>query len=146
MNGDVLIPNMPPLQEGLYAIVDGSPHLLANRCDTCDRVFFPRRQYCGRCSSPTLRDIPLSRQGTLHAWSLIDRKPKLSVIDPPYVQADVAMPEGVHVFTVLAPCDGAQLNVGMPVEMYVGEVKAPAGTGHVHAYMFRPVLVAGVPA
>jgi uncharacterized OB-fold protein len=48
------MPETPALQQGLHAVVDGAPRLLANRCDGCDRVFFPRRQYCGRCSTPAL--------------------------------------------------------------------------------------------
>ncbi len=131
--------DLPPLQEGLYADVDGVPRLLANRCDACDRVFFPRRQYCGRCSSPALRDLPLSVRGSLNAWSLIDRKPKVAVIDPPYLQAEVAMPEGVNVFTVLDGCEAAELRIGLPLEMVVAEVPAPAGEGRVAAYKFRPV-------
>lgn len=138
------MPNLPPLQEGLYAAIDGEPRLMANTCDACARVFFPRRQYCGRCSSPALRDHPLSRRGSLHAFSLIDRKPKLAVIEPPYVQAEVAMPEGVHVFTVLGGCDYAQLRIGMPLEMYLTEVPAPGGEGKVEAYMFRLVAGEGV--
>ncbi|MBB3009899.1 MULTISPECIES: Zn-ribbon domain-containing OB-fold protein [Cupriavidus] len=137
------MPEIPPLQEGLYADVDGVPRLLASRCDACDRLFFPRRQYCGRCSSPALRDLALSAHGTLHAWSLIDRRPKLAVIDSPYVQAEVAMPEGVHVFTVLRDCEAAQLRTGLTVEMFVGEIPRPGGEGKVHAYMFRPVAGKG---
>ncbi|MGN5478721.1 hypothetical protein ACTMU2_21965 [Cupriavidus basilensis] len=62
------------------------------------------------------------------------------MIDPPYVQAEVAMPEGVHVFTVLRECETTQLRAGLPVEMFVGEIPGPGGEGMVHAYMFRPVV------
>jgi uncharacterized OB-fold protein len=133
------MPKLSLLQEELYAAIDGVPRLMANTCDVCNRVFFPRRSYCGRCSSPALREHALSRTGVLHAFSLIDRKPKLAVIDPPYVQAEVAMPEGVHVFTVLGDCNYTQLHIGMAVEMYLDEFPAPGGEGEVEAYMFRPV-------
>lgn len=133
------MPPFLPLQEGLYATVDGEARLIASACDACQRVFFPRRSFCGRCSSPAMRQQPLSRTGVLHAFSLIDRKPKLAVIDPPYVQAQVAMPEGVHVFTVLSGCDHDQLRIGMEVEMYLDAVPAPDGKGQVEAYMFRAV-------
>jgi uncharacterized OB-fold protein len=40
---------IPPLQEGLFENDEGgTPRLLANRCPACDRVFFPRRSYCGQ--------------------------------------------------------------------------------------------------
>lgn len=140
------MPATPPLQKGLYADVDGAPRLIASRCDPCDRVFFPRRQYCGRCSSSAMRDLPLSARGTLHAWSLIDRKPKVAVIEPPYLQADVAMPEGVHVFTVLRGCEPTQVHIGMPVEIYVDTVPAPDGEGERSVYLFRPVAGEGAAA
>lgn len=134
---------LPPLQEGLHALFEGEPRLLANRCDACERVFFPRRQYCGRCASPVLREVTLSRRGRIHAWSLIDRKPKYAVIDPPYVQAEVAMPEGVHVFTVLEGADPAMLRFDQPVEVHLAEVPAPQGEGRVKAYVFRTVAGEG---
>ena len=131
---------IPPLQEGLFENDEGgTPRLLANRCPACDRVFFPRRSYCGRCGSPGLEGLRLAGRGELYSYSLIDRKPRLAVIDAPYVQAEVAMPEGVHVFTVLEQCQPADLRVGQQVEMYVGEVNAPSGEGKVLAYKFRPV-------
>lgn len=138
--------DLAPLQEGLYAVEDGAPRLLASACDACQRVFFPRRQYCGKCTRPGLRELRLASRGTLVAWSLIDRKPKLAVIEPPYVQAEVAMPEGVSVFTVLDCKRPEQLRVGQAVELFLAEVPAPGGEGRVQAYMFRPVSGEGVTA
>lgn len=128
-----------PLQQGLFENDErGSPRLLANRCTDCDRVFFPRRAFCGKCGSPKLQDVSLSGHGKVYGYSLIDRKPKIAVIDPPYVQAEVAMPEGVHVFTVLDQCAPSDVCIGMEVEMYVDEVNAPGGEGKALAYKFRP--------
>lgn len=128
-----------PLQQGLFENDEGgTPRLLANRCPDCDRMFFPRRSFCGVCGSPKLHDVKLAGRGTVLCFSLIDRKPKLAVIDPPYVQAEVVMPEGVHVFTVLDQCAPPEVRIGMHVEMYVAEVNAPSGEGKALAYKFRP--------
>lgn len=140
------MPDLAPLQQGLYVIEHGAPRLLASSCDACQRVFFPRRQYCGKCTRPSLRELPLAANGTLVAWSLIDRKPKYAVIEPPYVQAEVAMPEGVSIFTVLDCKHSEQLYVGQAVELFLAEVPSPCGEGRVQAYMFRPVAGEGVRA
>lgn len=132
---------VPPLQKGLFKFTeDGLPRLLANRCTHCDRIFFPRRTFCGQCCAPDLQDIELSARGRVHCFSLIDRKPKAAVIEPPYLQAEVAMPEGVHVFTVLDHCTASDVHIGMEVEVYVDEVNAPGGSGKAMAYKFKPVF------
>lgn len=133
-----------PLQQGLFEAADGgSQRLIANRCSHCQRVFFPRRAYCGVCGATGLQDLRLAGRGKVYSFSIIDRKSKVSVIDPPYVQAEVAMPEGVHVFTVLDHCKTADVRIAMEVEMYVDEVPAPGGAGKVLAYKFRPIASVG---
>lgn len=135
--------DIPLLQKGLFDTdANGVVHLLANRCERCVRVYFPRRAYCAQCSGSKLTDIRLSRQGRVCGFSLIGRKPAAAVIDPPYIQADVEMPEGVHVFTVLDQCAYAEVTIGMPVEVYVGEVNSPEGDGKALAYRFKPVAAA----
>lgn len=132
----------PPLQRGLFEFgADGLAHLLANRCNQCDLVFFPSRVFCGRCGSSALAGLNLSRVGKVYGFSFIDRKPTYAVIDAPYIQAEVTMPEGVRVFTVLDQCALSDVSVGMEVEMYVGEVSSPKGDGKVLAYKFRPAAV-----
>ncbi len=132
----------PTLQSGLFKFgADGLPHLLANFCSQCDLVFFPSRVFCGRCSSSELTSLNLSRFGKVHSFSFIDRKPTYAVIDAPYIQAEVKMPEGVSVFTVLDHCSLNDVFVGLEVEIYVDEVNSPKSQGKVLAYKFRPASV-----
>jgi uncharacterized OB-fold protein len=134
----------PPLQQGLFEPdTSGTPRLLASRCTACARVFFPVRTYCGKCGASGLQQLQLGGRGRIHSFSVIDRKPKLAVIDAPYVQAEVVLPEGVHVFTVLDQCAPCEVRVDMEVEMYVGEVNAPTGGGKALAFKFRPVTAGG---
>jgi uncharacterized protein len=129
-----------PLQEGLFDYDDnGAPRLMANRCDACERVFFPRRTFCSRCGAASLRGIYLGATGSVYGYSIVDRKPKHAVIDPPYIEAEVRMPEGVHVFTVLEGCPMSEVRIGMEVELFVGEVNGPRGVGKALAYKFCPV-------
>lgn len=129
-----------PLQEGLFTQgTDGRYHLLATQCDTCKLTFFPKRKYCGKCGSSDVREVQLSDRGEVFTFSVIDRKSKYSIIEPPYIQAEVQMPEGIRVFTVLDQCTPDDVRIGLPVEVYVGKVQEDRNGNDVIAFKFKPV-------
>ena len=129
-----------PLQEGLFSQdAAGKYHLVATRCPECALTFFPHRKYCGKCGSSDVKEVALSDQGKVYTFSVVDRKSKYTLIEPPYIQAEVQMPEGIRVFTVLDQCKPEQVSIGMPVEVYVGTVKKNADGTEVIAYKFKPV-------
>lgn len=131
----------PPraLQEGLFRTgADGRAHLLGSRCPGCGRVDFPRRRYCARCAVPVGTEIEFAGTGVVSAWSVIDRKSKLVLIDIPYIQAEVALPEGAHVFTVLRGCAPDAVRSGMAVECHVEAVARGEDGADIMSYVFRP--------
>lgn len=129
-----------PLQEGLFARgSDGKYHLQATSCKSCKLTFFPKRKYCGRCGSSELDEIFLSDRGKVFTFSLIERKSMFVIFEPPYIQAEVELPEGAHVFTVLDKCDLTAVKIGMDVEVYVEKVKEDANGNDVVTYKFRPI-------
>jgi hypothetical protein len=128
------------LQAGLAAEdANGRRRLVASRCSACDKTFFPKRKFCGKCGSADgQQEVLLNGKGTLYAFSLIDRKSQYTMIEPPYVQAEIRMPEGVHVFTVMDNCDSKDLRTGMDAEVYWDVIgKDKEGNGIV-AYKFKP--------
>lgn len=128
------------LQEGLFRTgADGHPHLVGSRCATCGRVDFPRRRFCARCAVPVGEAIELAGGGVVTAWSVIDRKSKLAIIDVPYIQAEVALPEGTRVFTVLRGCAPDAVRTGMAVECHVEAVARGEHGEDIVSYVFRPV-------
>lgn len=130
-----------PLQQGLVSMSDDGKqgHLMATRCNACKLTFFPKRKYCGKCSSPDLEEITLSDRGKVFTFSQVDRKSKISLVEAPYIEAEVEMPEGVHVFTILDKCDPAAVKIGMDVEVYLDKVKQDENGNDIVAYKFRPV-------
>ena len=130
-----------PLQEGLFEQgSDGKYHLLASRCNSCRRTFFPKRKYCGKCGSPdSVEVITLSDRGKVFSFTQIDRKSMYTIIEPPYMEAEVEMPEGVNIFTVLDKCDPQKVDFGMEVEIYVDKVKQDEQGNDVIAFKFKPV-------
>ena len=138
-SGETATGGRVPLQAGLFAQgADGHHHLLASRCPACELTFFPTRQYCGRCGAEGQQQVNLGRRGEVHSFSVIDRKSKLTWVDAPYVQAEVLMPEGVHVFTILDRCEPARVSIGMPVEVYVDVVRRAEQGRDIETYKFQP--------
>jgi len=130
-----------PLQEGLFAQdSDGRYHLLATQCDRCKLTFFPKRKYCAKCGSSEVHEVQLSDRGKVFTFSLIDRKSKYTLIEPPYIQAEVQMSEGIRVFTVLDQCGPEDVSIGMPVEVYVDKVQEDPDGNDVITFKFRPVV------
>jgi uncharacterized protein len=139
-NVDKVEKKIKPLQEGLFTTGDdGKYHLLASRCESCKLTFFPKRKYCGKCGSEGITEILLSDRGKVFTFSRIDRKSSASLIEPPYMEVEVEMPEGVHVFTVLDKCDFEAVNFGMDVEVYVDKIKQDEEGNDVVAFKFKPV-------
>ena len=129
-----------PLQEGLFAMGgDGKYHLIASRCNSCKLTFFPKRKYCGKCGSSDVEVINLSDRGKVFSFTMVDRKSAYTIIEPPYMEAEVAMPEGVNIFTILDKCDPQAVNFGMEVEVYVDKVKQDEEGNDIIAYKFKPV-------
>lgn len=127
-----------PLQAGTFEVTNDGPRLIASRCTRCNGIFFPVRTFCGKCSSRELVNELLSPSGTISAFSLIDRKSALSRIEPPYVQACVAMPEGLNVYTVLAGIDHDDVKLGMTVKTAIAEIDAGDNGIATIAYVFGP--------
>jgi uncharacterized protein len=129
------------LQEGLFAAGSGGKyHLVASRCKSCNLTFFPKRKYCGKCGSPDVEVFNLSDRGKVFTFSQVDRKSIYTIIEPPYMEADIEMPEGVHIYTILDKCDLKTVNFGMEVEMYVDKVKQDEEGNDVMAFKFKPAV------
>lgn len=129
-----------PIQEGIFVEeAPGRHRLVASRCRACGRFFFPRRRYCAACGRPTLEDVRFAPRGTVATFTCITRKSRYTVVEPPYVEAEVDLPEGISVFTVLGDCAFEEVSVGMAVEVYVEPVTKNAAGADVLAYKFRPV-------
>ena len=128
-----------PLQEGLFEVdSSGKYHLVASRCKSCKLTFFPKRKYCGKCGSADVEVFNLSDRGKVYTFSQVDRKSVYTIIEPPYMEADVEMPEGVHIYTVLDKCDPQAVTFGTEVEVYVDKVKQDEEGNDIIAFKFKP--------
>ena len=130
-----------PLEAGLFEMpdsIDGVPRLYGQRCKNCDEVFTSTsREYCANCGEPSLERILLGTMGTVHTYTTVYQKLPGSLIEPPYVIAQVMLPEGVRVQTVLREVDPGDVKIGMPVEIFLAPLEVDEGRTVVN-FFFRP--------
>ncbi len=113
--------------------------LMGSRCTECERYFFPQRKRCAHCAEPTTEPVELSREGILGSYSLMTRKPKYCLIDPPYILGEVSIPEGIVIYSVIHSTDPEALEMGQPVRLDTVEIESDEKGGSVTAYRFAPV-------
>jgi uncharacterized OB-fold protein len=98
-------------------------------CRECSKTFFPLKSFCPAClQSDSVETCPLSRQGTLHSYTIAYAGP--AGFQPPYPLGYVDLPEGVRIFSMLEDCGrlGEQLRIGQTMEI----------VRHDRDYRFRP--------
>ncbi len=97
------------------------------------------RVACAKCTGAgPFEEIPLSRRGTLHVYSIVHQSTPGTPV--PYVAAIIDLPEGVSVRANLidvAP-DPKALRFGMPVEMTTAVSQQDREGNDVVAFYFRP--------
>jgi uncharacterized OB-fold protein len=116
---------------------DGTAWLSGSRCTECGRVAFPPRQACPRCRRRSTVPHRIGRTGTLSSFTVCHTAP--SGWQAPYLQAYVALEEGIRVFALVSDDvtpSTAALTVGEPMELVVEPVRPGAG---VVTYKYRPI-------
>jgi len=112
--------------------------LMGSKCTECERYFFPQRKRCAHCAEPTTEPVELSREGVLSSYSLLTRKPKYCLVDPPYILGEVSIPEGIVIYAVIHSTDPEALEMGQPVRLDTVEIENDENDGDIIAYRFAP--------
>jgi hypothetical protein len=129
-----------PLREGLFRIPTSpgeKPALIASRCPRCGEHFFPKRAICLACGQVGLEETYLTGPGKIWTFTIARMTPPGSLIEAPYVVAQVELPEKVIVQSVLSDCDVDSVRVDMPVELVLEKVKEDEEGNDVVAFKFR---------
>lgn len=130
-----------PLKEGLFRLPShgGDGYLVGSKCRTCGETFFPKRLYCAKCTSSDTEEVALSRRGKLESFTISRGVPPGSVMKAPYGLAQIRLPEGILVTTILADCDLETLDIEMDMELVFEKIKEDEEGNEVMAFKFRPV-------
>lgn len=128
--------------EGLFALPDDSlerGYLVGSKCSECGTVVFPKRVVCPECLAyDAMREIPLSRTGTLYAYSVNRMAPE--GFQAPYVTGKIDLPERIRVFSVITGCEprDESLWIGMEMEIVFQPVRRAEDGTELIGYAFRP--------
>ena len=114
------------------------PALEGSRCPQCGDTFYPPRHICLSCYHEGLDTVALSNRGVLWTFTIARMAPPGSLATAPYVIAQVQLPEGVVVPTVLTDVDPESVRIGMPLELVVEKALVNAEGNEVMAFKFRP--------
>ncbi|MDY7036529.1 MAG: OB-fold domain-containing protein [Thermodesulfobacteriota bacterium] len=126
-----------PVKKGAFLENQEGGVLLANKCQSCGQIFFPKASLCLTCYSEDMKELKLSRRGKLYSYT-IGRMPSTH-FEPPYAIGYVEMPEGIKVFSPLKMVEERSLSIGMDMEMVL-EKLWDEGDKEIIGYKFMPVL------
>ena len=115
-----------------------SPALLGSRCPQCGEHFYPPRYVCLNCYHEGLEEVALSTRGELYTFTIARAALPGTLMTPPYVIAQVRLPEGVSVATVLTDVDPETVRIGMPLELVVEKALVDSEGNDLMTFKFRP--------
>ena len=115
-----------------------SPALMGSRCPQCGEHFYPPRYVCLNCYQEGLEEVALSTRGELWTFTIARAALPGTLMMPPYVIAQVRLPEGVSVATVLTDVDPEAVRIGMPLDLVVEKASVDSEGNDVMTFKFRP--------
>src|SRR5262244_2815129 len=91
--------------------------LRLQRCDNCQKAYFPPRPFCPACAGRAVSVFRASGKGVLYSY-VIHHRP-VPGFTPPYAIAVVALDEGPRLMTNIVGCPQAPeaLVLDMPLEV-----------------------------
>jgi len=109
--------------------------LIGSKCKECGKYFFPQRKRCAYCCEPTTELVELSKEGILSSYSLVAKKAKYSLVEPPYILGEVRIPEGILIYSVIN-AKSEELQMGQKVKLETVEIKKDETENSIIAYSF----------
>ena len=121
----------------MEATSDNRVRLLAQRCNACGTVYFPKTARCKRCSSKDLAEVAIGPEAELHSFTT-DRIG--GFLRRPHLVANVRFAEGAFVQGYMdGPIDEAPPVVGSMVDVVPFEVEVKGEPGLTYAFRARKV-------
>lgn len=78
--------------------------LRLQRCEGCDKVYFPPRPFCPKCGSRSVEVFEASGRASLHSYVINHRAMPNSGFEAPYAIAVVELEEGPRMLTNIVDC------------------------------------------
>jgi len=118
-------------------------NLIGNKCDSCERIFFPPREscpYCRRKSIGKMKDLKLNGKGEVISYTIIHVAPEDFEKQVPYPVAVIKLDEGPKVTAQIVDCDISNVKIGMKVESTFRRIQEDGYIGAIYyGYKFKPL-------
>jgi len=127
-----------PFENYIYRFKEGEPCLLSSQCTCCGYVAFPKRDDCPSCmSKSSSQEMELSREGTIATYSVLHVAPSGGTA--PYAVANIKMPEGPEIFSMLCDYDSSKIapRIGARVRVAIGKIREDENGKAVMCYKFK---------
>ena len=122
------------------------PQLIGSRCAACEAVTWPQQDCCPRCSSLSMSEQLLQRQGTLIAWTTQGFVPKLPYAGKETAEAFepfgiglVQLGDDVRVEVRLTTADPTELTIGRAMALRFVPLYVDEAGDEVLTVAFEPV-------
>ncbi len=113
--------NRVPIRENLFRVDEaGDIELLGAQCTRCGQILFPRRELCTQCLCEELEEVPLSRRGELHTFSIL--RVSDNHFQAPHPIGMVNLPERVRITAPLVYRPEEDYAIGQQVEVVFDEL------------------------
>lgn len=113
--------------------------LEANRCDACEKIFFPPRLICPGCGNRELKAVKLKDTGKVLTYTVIHTPPHKFEDQAPYAMGIVELDDGARVTGQIVDCEFEKLAIGMPVRIEFRKIFNEGESGIIcYGYKFVP--------
>lgn len=109
-----------PIREGLFRTDETGITLLGARCTRCGHISFPKRDFCTVCLGEEQEELPLSREGELHTFSIL--RVGDNHFSAPHPIGMVNLPERVRVTAPLVYRPAEDYAIGQKVRIVPDEL------------------------
>lgn len=122
--------------DGLLREKPDGPVLVAHRCQTCGKIYFPATTLCNECLGESFEDLELPRVGTLYTHT-VTRVP-VGKFPVPHAMGHILFPE--QKVRVFSPLDAEQsVKYGDQMELTEDVLWTDDDGTEVWGYRFRKV-------
>lgn len=132
-----LAPSVSPDTEFFWSGLKEN-ELRIQRCTDCNTMRVPPRPMCGKCQSLNWDYVVSTGKGTVYSF-VMPQYPPLPFLQYPYVVALIELEEGVRIVSNLCGIEPADIEVGMPVEVFYETFEALPSGDELTLHQFRPV-------
>ncbi len=133
--------NRVPIKEGIFRVPTNREQgrLIASRCRACGEYFHPKRVVCANCYSEDQEEVVLGNRGKIYTYTISQTSYPGTPVKAPFVTAQVEMPEGVSVLSLITDIAQDEVEIGKEVELYFWKTGEDDQGNEVMAYAFRPI-------